>query len=491
MNFLANYFKKIWRRISTPEFLFVFLAVWTAFVLLSTLRFGDLSGYDDAAYAHEAKAMLQSGDFWTMRLNGALDFDKPPLFIWLLAASLKIFGANDFAAKLPCAVLGWSTVVATYFTAKEISAGEEDSIKRNWLPALAMLSMATTQYFLKYASHAMTDVPFTFFFTTAVYFYARSLKNKKFLIACGAAVGLATLTRSPMGLFPLGVVVLHALLTRRAKSLFSYYFAACVALAFLIPAVWFLKEYEVFGDYFFTTHFANFLAHSNAPNERTDWQNFLWRFEYVFLLARLYEPWFLPALVGLFLAARRAFKTGTAASAEILLIVWVAALMLPFSAVEAKVLRYILPAFPAFAILSAFALQKLFSAKLLPKFSPIAIALLTVAAIVSAAHPNYVERGADMRALAPVADAATETQEKVWLFTSGDLQWGFRNQLIWYGNRLCEFTKDLREIETLAEEKNGAVVIIDKPSFADLKNRGALEKITILGESENFVCFRT
>lgn len=491
MHLLNDQFKEIRRRVSTAEFLFAFLAVWTLFVLLSTLNLGDLSGYDDAVYAHEAKTILQTGDWWTLSLNGARDFDKPPLFVWLLAASFKVFGATDFAAKLPCALLGWATVITTYFSAKEVFADGKDSTQESWLPALSMFAMATTQYFLKYSTHAMTDVPFTFFFTAAIYFYARSLRNKKFLIACGAAIGLATLTRTPIGLFPLGIIVLHALFTKRFNLIFSFYFAACVALAFLIPAIWFFKEYALFGDYFFTAHFANFLAHSNAPVERSGGQKFLWHFEYLFLLARLYEPWFAFALGGFFLAARGVFKTGEKASPEIFLIVWVAVVLILFSQAEAKVLRYILPAFPAFAMLSALALQKVFPAKLLPKLAPIAVALLTAAAIISAARPNYVERGADMRALAPVADAATEKGEKVWLYASGDVQWGFRNQLIWYGNRLCEFTQDLREIETLAREKKRAVVIMDKPSFADLQPRIESNDIEILGESENFVCFRT
>ncbi len=494
MKFIFDHFQKIRRRAAAPEFLFYFVAVWTGFILLSTLPLGDLSGYDDAAYAHEAKTILQTNDWWTLHLNGVPDFDKPPLFIWLLAASFKLFGANDFAAKLPVALLGWATVIAVYFLTKELFADEdENGFARKWLPVLAMLVMATTQYFLKYASHAMTDVPFTFFFTLAVYFYVRALKNRKFLPACGIAAGLAMLMRAPMGFFPLGIVVLHSILTRRAKSLFSIYFTGGVLLAVLIPAIWYWREYQIFGDVFLKLHFANFLAHSAAPSAlaaRSAWQQILWYFEYVFLLVKLYIPWFPLMFYGLFLVVRRAFSAGKTASAEILLVVWVAVVVIPFSAADSKVLRYILPAFPAFAILAAVGLRQILASKnRLPKFSQLAVALLTVAALAAVIFPNYLARGEDMRQLAPISDAATAPDEKILLYTSGEYQWNYLNQLLWYGNRLCRHSKDLSEIETALAVEKTTTVIMDKSSFEVLPEK-AKNRALILGESKNFVCFR-
>jgi 4-amino-4-deoxy-L-arabinose transferase-like glycosyltransferase len=490
MNLSANNLKKIWQAARSPEFLFFFVAVWTAVVMFGTIPFGDLSGYDDAAYTHEARAMLQSGDFWTMSLNGSPDFDKPPLFIWLLAASFKIFGATDFAAKIPGVLCGWATVTTSYFLAKEMFSNDsEDSSRREWLPVLAMLSLATTQYFLKYSSHAMTDVPFAFFFTLAVYFYARSRKNGYFLLASGIATGLATLTRSPMGLFPLVIIVLHLFFTRRWKQLFSFCFCGCVFLALLIPATWYAREYSLFGDVFVNRHFGNFLAHSAATQSRAGWERFFWYFEYFFLIVKLYFPWFPVMFYGLFLALRKMRNSRFSAPAESLLIVWFFVVLIPFSLAESKVLRYILPVFPAFAILSAYALHRLLTPQRLPKFAQIAVLLLSLAGFITLAFPNYEIRGGDMRTLAPVSDSATAPGEKVVLYTSGEYQWNYGTQLIWYGNRLCAHLKDMKEVETRLAEREQTVVIMDKPSFADFKTQNE-SKIKILGESEKFVCFR-
>lgn len=501
MNFIADNLKKIWRQAATPEFLFVFIAVWAAVVMIGGIPHGDLSGWDDTAYAHEAKAMVQSGDFWTLRMNGVPDFDKPPLFIWLLAASFKIFGISDFAAKIPGVVLGWATIITVYFLTKELFRKDSEdfpdadsSIQTNWLPALAMLVMATTQYFLKYASHAMTDVPFAFFFTLAVYFYIRSLKNNLFLLASGALIGLATLTRSPMGLFPLGIIALHLVFLRRFKLLFSVHMIGCVTLSFAIPAIWFLQEYNLFGEVFVNRHFGNFLAHSasvSIAQPRTNLQQFLWYFEYLFLIVKLYLPWFPLMFYGLFLAVRKWRRRGggETASAEILLIVWFVVVLVPFSLVDSKVLRYVLPVFPAFAVFAAYALGHLFSPKNLAKFSRIAVVLLAAAAFITTVFPNYLTRAGDMRSLAPISDAATAPDEKILLYTSGENKANFLTQLLWYGNRLCTFVKDINEVEIILSENKQTVVIMDKPSFADFAGQHKFQ-IEILGESENFVCFR-
>ena len=490
MNLVVNNIKRIWQPDCLPKFLFFFVAVWSAVVMFGGIRYGDLSGYDDAAYAHEAKTMLQSGDWWTMNLNGNADFDKPPLFIWLVALSFKFFGAADFAAKIPGVLFGWATVILVHFLAKELFSNEpEDSSGREWLPVLSMLCMATTQYFLKYSSHAMTDVPFTFFFTLAVYFYILALKNNLFLLPSGMAIGLATMTRSPMGLFPLAIIVFHLSLTRRLKLLFSFYFAGCLMFAALIPATWYLREYNLYGDVFIDRHFANVLGHSSSPNLRTDRQQFLWYFEYFFLIVKLYFPWFPLMFYGLFLALGKMWRSKSSAPLETLLIVWLFVVLIPFSLAESKVLRYILPVFPAFAILSAYSLQYLLSVKRLPKFCRLAVLLLSVAAFIILAFPNYQIRAGDMRTIAPVSDAASQTEEKVVLYTSGEYQSNYQTQLLWYGNRLCTHLKTLKEVEALLADKKQLTVVMDKPSFIELTNQ-TKANITILIKSENFICFR-
>jgi 4-amino-4-deoxy-L-arabinose transferase-like glycosyltransferase len=57
----------------------------------------------DAVQAQIAKTMLTSGDWVTARLDGVLYLEKAPLIYWLMAISYKVFGASDWAARLPVA----------------------------------------------------------------------------------------------------------------------------------------------------------------------------------------------------------------------------------------------------------------------------------------------------------------------------------------------------------------------------------------------------
>jgi len=69
------------------------LILFLTMLLLPQLHRGGLSGYDDALYAHEAKEMVDHEDWWTIHSNGALNFEYPPMFIWLDAVSLRWLGS--------------------------------------------------------------------------------------------------------------------------------------------------------------------------------------------------------------------------------------------------------------------------------------------------------------------------------------------------------------------------------------------------------------
>ena len=466
----------------------VFIAIWVAIVLLGGIPHGDLSGYDDAAYAHEARAMIQSGDIWTPNLNGITDFDKPPLFIWMLAISFKLFGISDTAAKIPGVLFGWATVLLVYFLAKELFSGDsEDSADTEWLPALSMLCMATTQYFLKYSSHAMTDVPFTFFFTAAIYFYVLAQKNRRYLLLSGLATGLALMLRSPMGLFPLVIIFLDIGFKREFRSRFAGYFTGSLAIALAIPAVWYLREYGVYGHDFIDRHFANVVAHSAAAVDRTAWQKLLSYFEYIILLVKLYLPWFPLMAYGIVMVVKKArFK---AIPAEVLLLGWILVVVIPFSAADSKALRYILSAFPAFAVLSALGLTGLIRPELMPKFARAITLVLALAAAIIVAVPNFQARAEDMRMIAPVSDSATPPGEHVLIYTSGEYGWNYYNQLIWYGNRLAIHAREPKDIDDALTAANGLTIVTDRIASAKLESRTDLT-ITPLGESKNFVCLR-
>jgi 4-amino-4-deoxy-L-arabinose transferase-like glycosyltransferase len=460
----------VWQR---REVHFAIIACLSAVILFSTLHLGDLSGYDDAAYAHEARGILSTGDWWGLRLNGYPDFDKPPLFVWLVAVSFKVLGVSDFAAKFPAALSGFGTILLVYFIARELS-------ENYWLPVLSMLVMSGTQYFLKYSMHAMTCVPFAFLFSLAVYCYARALTRPGWFVPFGLAVGFAELTRSPMGLLPLGIVLSHLVLTKRTALLKSRFLWCGLLLATLLPAIWLAAEYLRYNEAFLRGHFSNLADHALAAKETEKserWASGL--LTYPVLLAKLYWPWLPLMLMGLVSQTRKMVKEREAMAT--LLVCWVAWVIVPFSLADSRALRYLLPAFPAFSILAALTVSVLASNRARDRILKVTypVAAVSVAMIIS--FPSYRVRAGDMREMARVADSIAAPDQRVLLYSFGEKRWDYRNQLIWYGHRLCRQFERLDDLSAALDEQS--VVVIDRQAYAQLH-----EKVVLRGESPNFVC---
>src|SRR5271169_3891858 len=58
----------------------------------------------DAVQAQISRTMLTSGDWVTARLDGVPYLEKPPLFYWMIAVSQRVFGAEDWASRIPAAL---------------------------------------------------------------------------------------------------------------------------------------------------------------------------------------------------------------------------------------------------------------------------------------------------------------------------------------------------------------------------------------------------
>src|SRR5437588_11124202 len=80
----------------------------------------------DAVQAQIARNMLASGDYVSARLDGVAYLEKAPLIYWMMAASYRVFGVHDWAARLPLALgvllLCWTTYRFARWAFDEASA---------------------------------------------------------------------------------------------------------------------------------------------------------------------------------------------------------------------------------------------------------------------------------------------------------------------------------------------------------------------------------
>jgi 4-amino-4-deoxy-L-arabinose transferase-like glycosyltransferase len=455
------------------------LIVLSALLLFLNLQKGSLSGYDDALYAHEGKQMLLTGDWWTIRDNGILNFEYPPMFVWLEALSMKVWGISDFAAKFPAAVCGLLTIVLVFLIARTWSADF-------WLPIAGAWVLMLSQYFLKYSMHAMTDVPFTFFFTLSIYCYLKGLQRPHYLIVCGLAIGLAILTRSILGLLPAGVIVGHWLWTRKGPAVSSALVLG-VVVAVLAPATWIYTEYRTYGDVFLSNHFS-FLTQKAFSNQSAGAASVLRGLvEYPWLLLRLYWPWLPLMLIGL---AREIKVMVHREKLSTLLVMWVGVVLIPLSFAEAKVLRYILPVFPAFALLAAIPLAAWISKAQNARRMLTTYCVLCGVVLLIAVLGNPKSRAEEMSTLAPIVDQHTPPGDRVVMFTHGEPRYDYVNQLLWYSHRFSEHLMDRDQLRQQLRSGASKIFVVDAASYRDIV-RGSGVNVAVLGQTEGFVCFRT
>jgi 4-amino-4-deoxy-L-arabinose transferase-like glycosyltransferase len=467
--------------VRNPKTYFFLLALLSAVLLFNSLHRGGLAGYDDAFFAHQGKEMVVSGDWWNVHFNGHLAFEYPPLYFWLEAMSFRVFGVNDFAAKFPTALCGLATILLVYFLTYELTG-------QIWLALLAMLVLMSTQFFVKNATHAMTDVPFTFFFTLTIFLYIKGLQKPAYLVFLGLPLGLALLTRSVVGLLAVGIIVAHLILTKRYEFLRSPWLAAGFLLAIALPAAWYGSQFHSHGAEVIQAHLRFVNSKIHVESASSNWTTV---FNYPMALLKYYWPWLPFLLVGLALEARAMRETKD--SVATLLIVWVLFIFVPFSFAQTRYPRYIMAVFPAFSILSAMALDRLIPVGQRELFLKSACAIAGLAVVLVPLFPAKA-RAADIRTLAPIADANCLPGQRVLFYTYENDRWDYQWQFLWYGHHYTDLASDVNDLASRVEAKEVTTVIVDKQSYEKLRNQvpsNVAQNWKILGESENLLCFRS
>lgn len=177
-----------------------------------------LFDWDEINFAECAREMIVSKDYLNVQIKYQHFWEKPPLFIWMQVLSMKLFGINEFAARFPNALGGIITLAALIFIG-------EKTVNRKfgiWWAALYAASILPHMYF----KSGIIDPWFNMFIFLSVFQLHRFNLEKKEakgiwpLSMSGIFAGLAVLTKGPVALLILGLVVFiyYLILIFREKS---------------------------------------------------------------------------------------------------------------------------------------------------------------------------------------------------------------------------------------------------------------------------------
>lgn len=306
----------------------------------------DIWDIDEGMHSAMAQTMLLSGDWVTPVFNAEPFFDKPVLFNWLNAAAFRIFGVSEFAARLPSALAGLACVIVTcLFGRKMYDQGTG---------LLAAVILATSLEVLVLSRVVQYDMLFALLVTLALYLFAMGVMEtrhrKAFFLAFYAAAALAILAKGPLGLLLPGMVIgAYLLIERRPGLLREIQLPAGLSIVALIVTPWFaLMEQANPGylDYFiFKQHFGNFLGGEGALAPRHPEPLYY----YLPVLLGGLLPWSLMLPQALARGLREDRRAGRGLS--LYLVIWAIGIFLFFSLATSKLSTYLLPMFPAAALL--------------------------------------------------------------------------------------------------------------------------------------------
>jgi 4-amino-4-deoxy-L-arabinose transferase-like glycosyltransferase len=451
---------------------FWILATLSAILAIAPLRTGDLNGYDDAQYAHMAKDIVRTGDWLVLHSNGEPALENSPLMDWMEASLFAAFGFSDALARLPSALCGLGTILLVYWLARRLTGDPTTAV-------LAMFTMATTLYFLKYMARGMTDVPFTFFVLCAVCAWSMTEDDPRWYLVAGVCTALAQLTRSMMGLALPAVFVLHLIATRRRPPL-GYAIPALV-LAYLPLAAWYLYLVQLFGAHFWLVH-STWLRNEVFGSLTPAWRRYTGAFEYPWMLLKSYWPW-LPAMIaGIAVVVRGRDRRLS------LLILWVAVIFALCAVTRSRVLRYMLPAYPAFSILAALGLKQYVPARWLRGGMRVGTAVMAVGVMAVAVFPRTHLQAAEIRPIAKAETAAAAPGERVGFYDAGQPRFDEDNQLQWYGDRFLIRLFTTQELTDALQSRRARVFVLDKSSYRVYVD-GKIGN-QVLAESGHLICIR-
>lgn len=201
-----------------------------------------LFDWDEINFAECAREMLVTNNYSDVQLYFHPFWEKPPLFIWLQAMSMNLFGINEFAARFPNALCGVITLMVLYKTGKELN---DQKFGLTW--AFVYASTLLPHLFFK---SGIIDPWFNLFIYISVYYLIQHTNNPvgkfgyKTAIIAGFFLGLALLTKGPAALILVGLTVTVFFVLGRFKKISSFKFMATFFLAFLITGLsWFVTMY--------------------------------------------------------------------------------------------------------------------------------------------------------------------------------------------------------------------------------------------------------
>lgn len=332
----------------SPERFYLILLGLLSFIFLFVgMGAYPLVDVDETRYAVMSRDLLHHN--WNfLMLNGVPFIEKPPLYFWITAFSIKLFGFHEYAIRLPMSILATLTVFFTYYIGKKIKTP-----KFGFYTATIMMANV---FFIMLTRVAIIDMVFTALLTWTIYLgllteFVKDNNKKWCWTAFYLCMSFAFLAKGLLAIvFPCAIIGIHRIINKSVKEIFKpQYILSGLVLFLLINLPWHLAMYKEYGFefiwvYFILHHFER-LVNADALGKTRPFLYFIPVFFVGFL------PWslhFIGAIVDFF--KKKMFEDKYVLFFAIYFII----IFGLFSVASGKLPTYVLPAVPPAAFLTAY-----------------------------------------------------------------------------------------------------------------------------------------
>lgn len=338
---MTNLFKKVNSRVIGVLLVIVPLYVCGTFK-------HDLWRPAEAREAGIAREMIENGNWAATYLNGQPFIEKPPLYTWLIAGPLLIFGYQDWAVRVFVLIFALASLMALYGLARQMFSER--------VAQISAVAMATMALFLEVNHGAMVDNGLIFFITAGMWAAYNVLEAElpatrsraAFLFAVLA--GLAFLCKGAIGIVLMGGALLGYIVQTKQWRKIAGFLTVGAILGFIVItgswliALWLRGGKEYFNIFFYQNHFQRLVGTFEPTKAR-------WYYlPYIFLVAL---PWTFLIPFGMRLKLKRSKTSVRSRKSALFLLWWVIAMFVILNLAGGKGHQYLLPLLPPLAIFAA------------------------------------------------------------------------------------------------------------------------------------------
>ena len=232
----------------------ILIIVIGSFLFIPFIGQSHLFDWDEINFAEAAREMLVTNDWLTVQINYLPFWEKPPLFIWMQALSMKVFGINEFAARFPNAICGIVTLLVLFRLGR--------SILNSKLGLLWTLLYACSILPFIYFKSGIIDPWFNLFIFLGIYnisAFTRStdkLHRYRFVGLSALFIGLGILSKGPVALLVFGLVTVIYFIVKKFKVKFNlWHVILFLIISLFVGGFWFILQTlngnsEIVKDFF-------------------------------------------------------------------------------------------------------------------------------------------------------------------------------------------------------------------------------------------------